>query len=145
MSEIKDHEKTLASFIGGWQLDILLTLTDAEEYEEGEYGREFFIDLMGGYAQLMEMMPKNYEQGAVDNPIAYLHYSSGNSHWYILERDSNPVQRQAYGFAVPNGDSQNAEFGYIDIDKVKRFSEFDLYFEPTPITEIMENHGCQHP
>ena len=46
----------------------------------------------------------------------HLHYFRAGSDWYITEKDMEGAgTRQAFGYAVLNGDTQNAELGYIDI------------------------------
>jgi hypothetical protein len=42
-----------------------------------------------------------------------------------------------------NGDTINAEYGYVDIDTLIKMKgvELDFYFAPTPIKEIIKKHG----
>jgi hypothetical protein len=90
-------------------------------------------------------MPKTYEQdGKGDKATVSLHYFQGSSDWYILEKDisaSEDGNFQAFGFAVLNGDRQNAELGYINIDELTRQNvELDLHFEPTTLGVIKSKH-----
>lgn len=82
--------------------------------------------------------PKTYETEDIktNDKIAYLHYFTGGSDWYIIEKDSEPEQLQAFGYVILNGDLENAEFGYINIEEVKKYAELDLYWTPTKIGVI---------
>ena len=42
-------------------------------------------------------------------------------------------QTQAFGYVILNGDLENAEFGYINIEEVKKYAELDLYWTPIKI------------
>jgi len=88
-------------------------------------------------------IPKPYEQdGKGDKAVAYLHYFSGGSDWYILERDLElNEQVQCFGWAILNGDRQNAELGYISIaELVANGVECDLHWTPTTLGEVQANH-----
>lgn len=79
--------------------------------------------------------PKTYETEDIkdSDKIAYLHYFTGGSDWYIIEKDSEVEQTQAFGYVILNGDLENAEFGYINIEEVKKYAELDLYWTPIKI------------
>lgn len=68
-------------------------------------------------------MDKTYEQdGKGEESIAYLHYFRGSADWYILEKDSEPEQFQAFGWADLGG---GGELGYISIiDLVQKARPF---------------------
>ena len=85
-------------------------------------------------------MPKTYETDGIPKlqKIAYLHYFSSSSDWYILEKDIEEKQLQAFGFTILNGDTEMAELGYIDIEELKQYVELDFYFEPKTLSEIIE-------
>lgn len=83
--------------------------------------------------------PKTYETEGIKTPdkIAKLHYFRGESDWYIIEKDSEKDQLQAFGYVILNGDEQNAEFGYINIEELKQYVELDLYWTPVPMRDLM--------
>jgi len=72
---------------------------------------------------------------------AYLHLFMGGSDWYVLEYDKRDT---FYGYAILNGDLQNAEFGYFSFSELKSLKvgfmeidcEFAKYFKPQPLGEI---------
>jgi hypothetical protein len=82
--------------------------------------------------------PKTYETEDIktNDKIAYLHYFTSSSDWYIIEKDSEIEQTQAFGYVILNGDLENAEFGYINIEEVKKYAELDLYWTPVKIGVI---------
>ena len=103
--------------------------------------------------EIVATMPKTYETDdiATKDKIAYLHYSYGNSDWYIFEKDKGDGdnrQIQAFG-AVRMGDPM-FEFGYVNIEDIVLNGkvEIDLYFKPTKWIEItgdVEQHDDQLP
>jgi len=100
--------------------------------EEGQH----FIDKAIEWAGVIDMMPKTYEQdGKGLSAVAYLHYFSGGSDFYITEKDkTGNGTKQAFGLAVLNGRRDDAEIGYISIDELVRNGvELDLYWEAAPI------------
>ena len=91
---------------------------------------------------IINEMPSTYGQdGLGKSSIAFLHYFSSGSDWYITEKDMEgnanepDYQIQAYGYSILNGDKENAEFGYINIQELKKIGrvEIDLYWNPKPI------------
>lgn len=118
-----------AQFIGGAQR---IVLSQACEGEEGSHFAKVIQDL----GQLLETMPKNYEQdGKGDNSIAYLHYFMGGMNWYITERDMEDEQLQAFGLA--DLDMGCAELGYICIQElIENGVELDLYWTPKTLALI---------
>ena len=108
--------------------------------EEGEYFRTMLCELR----ERIEAMPTTYQtDGQGDDAIVSLHYFTGGSDWWILERDQEEDQEQAFGFACLNGDAQNAELGYIPIMELIRLNvELDLYWTPKPLREIKAKLGC---
>jgi len=94
----------------------------------------------------IEQIPPLYAQdGKGKNAIAYLHYFNSSSDWYITELDKNTLE--GFGFTILNGDTQNAEFGYIPLTMFteKKASYFDLNldlnFIPRPLNNIFLNKG----
>ncbi len=102
--------------------------------EEGEY----FKKMMEGLKKTIAEMPKTYEtDGQGDAAMAILHYFNSSSDWYIIERDQEEEQIQAFGFVCLNGDVDNAELGYINIQELIKYGvELDLYYAPETIGDI---------
>lgn len=121
----------LNHFIGKSQLS---SIREACKGEEGEY----FKTMMTELKKTISNMPKTYEtEGMGDAAPVTLHYFLGGSDWYIIERDLDGEQLQAFGFACLNGDKQNAEFGYICIQELIRLNvELDLYYKPQTVKDI---------
>lgn len=90
--------------------------------------------------------PELYATESVENKIAYLHYFSSSSDWYVLELqkgdifdDDTIIQKEAFVYAILNGDLENAEYGYSDLNEIKKHAELDLNFEPTELKTIIDN------
>ena len=128
----------LKHFIGRDQLSVMLANC------RGEEGKHFRDKIVALKAQI-EAMPTSYEtDGQGDEATATLHYFNGGSDWYITEKDAGVpedeeqgVQLQAFGLACLNGDTENAEMGYISIEElIKHGVELDLYYAPKTIGDI---------
>ena len=128
----------LRKFIGR---DQSYAIREASKGEEGKYFKEMMVWL----EQTIDKMPKSYEtDGQGDEAMAILHYFKNGSDWYITEKDAGSpddeeqgVQAQAFGFACLNGDSENAELGYISIAELIKYGvELDLYWTPKTIGAI---------
>jgi hypothetical protein len=95
--------------------------------------------------RIIENMPATYGQENVksQDKIVYLHYFKGGSDWYIVEKDSEPEQEQAYGYVILNDDEQMGEWGYISIVELLEVQvELDFFFEPKKFREVMaERNG----
>jgi hypothetical protein len=133
----------LAHFIGRSQL---ATIRAALHGEEGEFFRAMLKTLTATIAG----MPNAYDtDGRGDGATAILHYFTPSSDWWIVEKDAgsadDPVpgmQVQAFGFACLNGDTDNAESGYISIAELIAYgAELDLYWTPKTLGEIKRKHG----
>jgi len=82
-------------------------------------------------------MPRPYATDGTptDDKIVHLHYFSGGSDWYIVERDSSDEQLQAFGLACLQG--EYPEWGYISIQElIENGVELDLYFTPRPVSRL---------
>lgn len=90
-------------------------------------------------------MPAIYAQdGMGDTATAHLHYFLGGSDWYITERDVCDQHVQAFGFAILNGDLDNAELGYVSLEEIIQYgAELDLHWVPASLREVKEKHGMQ--
>ncbi|WP_424196736.1 hypothetical protein ACMYR3_16875 (plasmid) [Ampullimonas aquatilis] len=121
---------TLRPFIGFGQLSALDALCRGVE-------GIFYLERLINIATLIENMPVTFEQRHDETDVAYLHYFSANSDWYILEKDIDGGVSQAYGYAIIDGDTRFAEFGYISIsDLVSRCVELDLHFTPISLINL---------
>ena len=128
----------LAHFIGRSQL---VTIRAAMRGEEGEYFRTMIEKLTATF----ETMPSTYTtDGQGDAALAVLHYFTPSCDWWIVEKDAGSpddavpgVQAQAFGLACLNGDTENAESGYISIaELIQHGAELDLYWTPKTIGAI---------
>lgn len=126
----------LKNFIGRQQLAAMRQECNGEE---GAFFRKLMVDL----EELIATMPKTYEtDGTPGKDLAVLHYFKGGSDWWIVERDSEEEQHQAFGFVCLNGDTEMAEMGYISIaELIEHGVELDLYYKPETIGSIKK--GCQ--
>ena len=93
---------------------------------------------------IIDQMPLPYgtDSTPADDKIVWLHYFYGGSDWYIVEKDSEPEQYQAYGYAKINDDEEMAEWGYIDIEALKKTNkvELDFYWKPRPFGKISSDN-----
>jgi hypothetical protein len=66
-----------------------------------------------------------------------LHYFYGGGDWYITELDKET--NEAYGYAILNGDTQNSEFGYMNLNELTNsYINLDLYWSFQTLNEIFE-------
>jgi len=128
---IKRDLPVLKEFMGTSQIE---AVAQGIRGEEGQ----FFLDKMAELAERIRTMPKVYGQdGLGDKAKVFLHYFKNSSDWYITEKDSEAEQLQAFGYAVLNGDKQNAELGYISIKELLKYGvELDFYFEPKTLGSL---------
>ncbi len=108
-----------------------------ESWERGDSDDVFehYENLIEGYREI----PKLYFQDEKGfNSVVYLHYFSGGSDWYITELDKKT--NEAYGYAILNGDTQNSEFGYMNLNEFANSNiQIDLYWSFKTLNEIFEN------
>jgi hypothetical protein len=80
----------------------------------------------------LQQIPQLYETENIElkNKLIYLHFFIGGCDWYITEYDGDDL---FWGYAILNGDDQNAEWGYISFSELKRlkiqFVEIDCELE----------------
>ncbi len=129
----------LNQFIGKSQLSVI-----SRQARQGEE-REYFKNMILKLKETIETMPKSYEtDGQGDSAISTLHYFNSSSDWYIVEKDAGSpddeaqgIQAQAFGLACLNGNTDNAEMGYISIQElIENGVELDLYYKPETIGDI---------
>jgi hypothetical protein len=70
-------------------------------------------------------IPRLYETENIPlkDKIIHMHFFIGGSDWYIAEYDENDL---FWGYAILNGDTENAEWGYIYIS-FKELIELNVY------------------
>ena len=121
--------KILEPIMGNIQLKLLKEGLRGEE-------KEYFQGVIKTLAQAFLDMPKIYGQdGKGDAAVAYLHFFSGGSDWYILEKDTDVSQSMAFGLTSLNG--YDPELGYINLNELKTMNvEIDFQWEPKTLKEI---------
>jgi len=133
------HLATLRPFVSRSQWEAMADLANAGEE------RQFFREKAKEFAERIAGMSRTYEQdGKGDQAAVHLHYFRGGSDWYITEKDmEGDGTRQAFGYAVLNGDEQNAELGYVDIGELTACGvELDLHFSPCKLSEVKAQREC---
>ena len=89
----------------------------------------------------LEKIPRLYdtEYTPFKDKIIQMHFFIGGCDWYIAEYDGNGL---FFGYAILNGDTDCAEWGYISYDELKElnFNGFkvdrDLHWKSTPASEV---------
>lgn len=68
--------------------------------------------------KLQTQIPRLYETENIpaDGKLIYHHFFIGDSHWYVAEFDGEDI---FFGYAILNGDMQNAEWGYFSLQELK--------------------------
>lgn len=76
----------------------------------------------------------------------FMHFFLGNCDWYIAEYDGKDL---FYGFAILNGDQDNAEWGCINFSELQAIKigyaeiEHDLYWKIRRVSEIDKIVKCR--
>ena len=89
----------------------------------------------------LAQIPKLYETENIPlkDKIIHMHFFIGGCDWYIVECDGGDL---FWGYAILNGDTENAEWGYISFKELKELNargievDRDLYWELTPARNI---------
>ena len=114
----------------------LKTMKDNLAGEESQ----FFIDKLVEMADLIKAMPKTYDQDNTKDPLVTLHYFIGGCDWYIIEKDMEDEQHQAFGYADLGMGCP--ELGYISIiELLENNVELDLHFTPKKLSEVKKERG----
>lgn len=121
----------LDRFVSNNQWNALRELVDGEE-------GEFFADKVIEYGNRITSMPATYQtDGQGDDAICHLHYFSGACDWYIIEKDCEMPQHQAFGWCDLGMGCP--ELGYVSIEELKGLGvELDLHWEPKPLREVKQ-------
>jgi len=90
-------------------------------------------------------IPRLYktESIPIKDKIIHLHFFIGGCDWFIAEFDGNDL---FYGYAILNGDMQNAEWGYISFSEVKAINinsieidcELAEHWQLKPVSQILK-------
>jgi hypothetical protein len=102
--------------------------------------------------QRLAILPKLYETEHVPlkEKLIHLHFFIADCDWYIAEFDGKDL---FWGFAILNGDLQNAEWGYVSFRELKSLKirgwlevdcEFEWFWEvrrASEIEKVCKAHG----
>ena len=117
--------------------NMLLSIKETKEsWERGDSDDVFehYENLIEGYREIPNLYFQD-EKGK--NAVVYLHYFYGGGDWYITELDKET--NEAYGYAILNGDTQNSEFGYMNLNELTNsYINLDLYWSFKTLNEIFE-------
>ena len=90
------------------------------------------------------------EETPLKDKVIHQHYFLAATDWYVAEW--SPAERLFFGFCILNGDTENAEWGYISLDELLDLKtprgievERDLHWQPTPAGQVEKISLCtQH-
>ena len=74
-----------------------------------------------------------------------MHFSTGDSHWYIVEYDGHDV---FFGFAIYDGDYFNAQWEYVSFAELNRLNpngckpQWDLKWKTRKACEVDDIRRC---
>jgi hypothetical protein len=89
----------------------------------------------------LDKIPGLYEteETPLKDKIVHMHFFIHGCDWYVAEFDGEVL---FFGYALLNGDQQNAEWGYISLNELKELSingieiDRDMHWKPKPAREI---------
>lgn len=118
----------LKDFVGAQQRRFIGNLMKGEE-------GEWFAQTVGDMAERIRTMPKTYEQdGKGAQAVVVLHYFTAGADWWILEKDMEQEQHQAFGIADIG---YGPEMGYISLPEILAAgAEIDLHWQPITREEM---------
>ena len=125
-----DDLETAKKFIPEMEYSTLLN--NATHGEEAEYFKQKIKHVADmGHILYENRDGKSYNSETKLHDKGFIHYFIGSSDWYVCEVDEDNV---GFGYAILNGDIQNAEYGYIDLNEVTTLTlngfiqtELDIY------------------
>ena len=125
-----DDLETAKKFIPEMEYSTLLN--NATHGEEAEYFKQKIKHVADmGHILYENRDGKSYNVETKLHDKGFIHYFIGSSDWYVSEVDEDNM---GFGFAIVNGDTQNAEYGYIDLNEVTTLTlngfiqtELDIY------------------
>ncbi len=92
--------------------------------------------------QKLKNLPKLYSTDEIPlkEKLIQLHFYIGNTDFFIIEYDGKNI---LWGFVILNGDTEMAEFGYIDYEEIKSIRangwqeiECDLHWKIRPANQV---------
>lgn len=94
----------------------------------------------------LAQLPKLYDTESTPpvDKIIYLHFFIFGSDWFITEFDGDDI---FYGYAILNGDLQNAEWGYISFNELKQINidgveiDCEINWKPRSFSKVIKNKG----
>ena len=109
------------------QFELTVEMADPDRHEEAGFYRNKIKEI----AAAVDNAPALYEtDGKDEHPLLFKYFNGGTRH-YVCEYD--PESKAAFGFAVLNGDTRNAEWCYMNIDEIRRsgpFVNMDYFVKP---------------
>lgn len=122
--------KNIKDFVPKAQLSVI---ANGMRGEEEDFFKEKLVEIDG----IISKMPKTYETEGTKDKTVWLHYFTGGMDWYIVEKDAEPEQLQAYGYADLG---YGPEAGYINIQELvdTKQVELDLHFTPEKWSVVKE-------
>ena len=92
----------------------------------------------------LSKIPKLYATEDIPNKnkAVHLHFFLGSCDWYIVEYDGEDI---FFGYAILNGDTENAEWGYVSFNELKDIKAFggmqvdcelEKYWQIKPVSQI---------
>lgn|GEM_PF-3345536 len=145
MNDVAETLRAGAYALGWLSEQGFIGTSQAEAVAAGMLGEEanFFAEKMIELRARIEQMPATYQtEGKGENAVVWLHYfAGGRANWWIIEKDCEAEQLQAFGlanlFGGPTG--QDAELGYISLTEIlDNDGELDFHFTPRTLRELKE-------
>lgn len=157
-SSVIELVRAVSPFFPKSQLKLLIDTIFDHEAEDWENDSRYFIGILQTFDQTFANMPKTYDTEPIQSDddedetnvdsdnnfahtgeaIVYLHYFSPGCDWWIIEKDINAEQEQAFGVVKLNGSPP--EFGYIDLSELIEINlvELDFHWQPTKLKNIAD-------
>lgn len=161
---LAELREAVAQFFPKVQLQLITDAWFDHENDDWQANQQYYRDLLQGFAETFQNMPKNYETNPEQfdengneildedassggNAIAYLHYFVGGCDWWITKKDMKETQSQAFG-VVQIGNNP-PELGYISLVELSNLTikhssgmplsvELDFHWQPKRLKDIPE-------
>lgn len=126
-TDARIHLAGIGRFIGKAQRAAIL---EGLKGEESQYFCEKLLEIW----LLTQTMPATYGNDGEANQTAQLHYFMKGCDWWIMEKDKETEQHQAFGYADLG---YGGELGYISIVEIlENGAELDLHFPTCKLSDI---------